>query len=77
MTLAPRQTLDGRVLELTVSDDGRGASGTAPGNGLTGIAERLATVDGTLATRAANSRTGKGFTLTLSVPVESDLGFPE
>ncbi|MFJ1899178.1 MULTISPECIES: sensor histidine kinase [unclassified Streptomyces] len=77
VTLAPRQTLDGRVLELTVSDDGRGASGTAPGNGLTGVAERLATVDGTLATRVTNSRSGKGFTLTLSVPVESDLGFPE
>lgn len=77
VTLAPRQTLGGRVLELTVSDDGRGASGTAPGNGLTGIAERLATVDGTLATRVTNTRSGKGFTITLSVPVGSDLGFPE
>lgn len=74
VTLTPRQTLDGRVLELTVTDDGRGASGTAPGNGLTGIAERLATVDGTLTTRATNSRSGKGFTMALGVPLESGPG---
>lgn len=77
VTLAPRQTLDGRVLELTVADDGRGASGTTPGNGLTGIAERLATVDGTLTTRATDSRSAKGFTIVLSVPLESGLGSGE
>lgn len=77
VTLTPRQTLDGRVLELTVADDGRGASGTTPGNGLTGIAERLATVDGTLTTRATNSRSAKGFTIALSVPLESGLGSGE
>ncbi|WP_406454432.1 sensor histidine kinase [Streptomyces sp. NBC_00876] len=77
VTLAPRQTLDGRVLELTVADDGRGASGKAPGNGLTGIAERLATVDGTLATRSTHPRSGKGFTMVLSVPLGSGLGSPE
>jgi two-component system sensor histidine kinase DesK len=77
VTLTPRQTLDGRVLELTVADDGRGGSGTKPGNGLTGISERLATVDGTLTTRATGSASGKGFTLTLSVPLGSALGSGE
>ncbi|MER7723939.1 sensor histidine kinase [Streptomyces sp. NPDC096323] len=77
VTLVPRQTLGGRVLELTVADDGRGAPGTTRGNGLTGMAERLATVDGTLITRATDARSGKGFTTVLSVPLESGLGSRE
>lgn len=77
VTLAPRQTLDGRVLELTVADDGRGAAGTTRGNGLTGMTERLASVDGTLTTRATDPRSGKGFTTVLSVPLESGLGSGE
>ncbi|MFD4377328.1 sensor domain-containing protein [Streptomyces sp. NPDC058486] len=39
---------DGRVLVLTVEDDGRGGADPARGSGLTGLADRLAVLDGTL-----------------------------
>ncbi|WP_037881357.1 sensor histidine kinase [Streptomyces sp. NRRL F-5727] len=39
---------DGRVLVLTVEDDGRGGADPAGGSGLTGLADRLAVLDGTL-----------------------------
>ncbi|MFJ2024536.1 sensor histidine kinase [Streptomyces sp. NPDC087897] len=38
---------DGRI-RLAVCDDGRGGASVGPGTGLTGLAERLAAVDGTL-----------------------------
>ncbi|WP_405772870.1 sensor histidine kinase [Streptomyces sp. NBC_01538] len=60
-----RQTLDGPVLELSVEDDGRGdgSSGT-PGNGLTGLAERLEKAGGSLEA----SRVKHGFRLVARVP---------
>ncbi|WP_030759310.1 sensor histidine kinase [Streptomyces griseus] len=39
---------DGRVLVLTVEDDGRGGADPGRGSGLTGLADRLAVLDGTL-----------------------------
>ncbi|MFG3246937.1 sensor histidine kinase [Streptomyces sp. NPDC048187] len=64
--LLRRQTLDGAVLELSVEDDGSGgpASANTPGNGLTGLAERLEKVGGAL--DAGGSR--RGFRLVARVP---------
>ena len=63
--LLRRQTLDGPVLELVVQDDGSGGSGRAPGNGLTGLTERLEKVGGILEA----GRVKKGFRLVAQVPV--------
>ncbi|MFF4251588.1 sensor histidine kinase [Streptomyces sp. NPDC001663] len=59
-----RQTLDGQVLELSVEDNGSGGSGKGPGNGLTGLTERLEKAGGTLEA----SRTKHGFRLVARVP---------
>ncbi|MFF3461485.1 sensor histidine kinase [Streptomyces sp. NPDC002619] len=59
-----RQTLDGPVLELSVEDDGSGGSGKGPGNGLTGLTERLEKVGGTLEA----GRVRHGFRLVARVP---------
>ncbi|MFF8641927.1 sensor histidine kinase [Streptomyces sp. NPDC015345] len=61
-----RQTLTGPLLELTVEDDGVGGSGTAAGNGLTGLAERVEAVGGALETGPAGRR---GFRLAARVPM--------
>lgn len=55
-------------LEVTVADDGRAptpAAGTAPGNGLAGMRERLSAVGGTLSAGAAGER---GFVVTARLP---------
>ncbi|MFF4209885.1 sensor histidine kinase [Streptomyces sp. NPDC001796] len=60
-----RQTLDGPMLELSVEDDGSGGAGNGPGNGLTGLTERLQKVGGTLEA----GRVRHGFRLVARVPV--------
>ncbi|MGV9605305.1 sensor histidine kinase [Streptomyces sp. NPDC003631] len=67
-----RQTLDGPVLELCVEDNGSGGSGKAPGNGLTGLTERLEKVGGTLEA----GRVKHGFRLVARVPADgaADVG---
>jgi two-component system sensor histidine kinase DesK len=58
----------GRVLTLEVADDGSGGGRhSTPGNGLTGLGERLALADGSL--DAGPSKRGKGFTLRATVPL--------
>ncbi|MFE7269496.1 sensor histidine kinase [Streptomyces sp. NPDC057623] len=63
--LLRRQTLDGPVLELSVEDNGSGEKGEGPGNGLTGLTERLEKAGGTL--DAGGTR--HGFRLIARVPV--------
>jgi two-component system, NarL family, sensor histidine kinase DesK len=65
--LLRRQTLDGPVLELAVEDNGSGGPGDGPGNGLTGLTERLEKTGGTL--EAAHTK--HGFRLVARVPVEA------
>ncbi|GHE04527.1 sensor histidine kinase [Streptomyces alanosinicus] len=62
--LAHRQTLDGAMLELCVEDNGSGGSGSGPGNGLTGLGERLEKAGGTLEA----GRVKHGFRLVARVP---------
>lgn len=64
MELLHRQTLDGPRFELTVEDDGSGGAGNGPGNGLTGLTERLEKAGGTL--EATGTR--HGFRLVARVP---------
>ncbi|MEU2425906.1 histidine kinase [Streptomyces sp. NPDC007851] len=65
--LLRRQTLDGPVLELAVEDNGSGGPGKGPGNGLTGLTERLEKAGGTLEA----GRAKRGFRLVARVPLGS------
>ncbi|MER6716787.1 sensor histidine kinase [Streptomyces sp. NPDC006129] len=72
--LLHRQTLDGPMLELTVEDNGSGGPGDSHGNGLTGLAERLAKAGGTLEAGPLK----RGFRLVARVPAAgaADVGSP-
>ncbi|MFD6997498.1 sensor histidine kinase [Streptomyces mirabilis] len=65
--LVRRQTLDGPMLELSVADDGSGGSGHGPGNGLTGLTERLEKAGGALEA----GRVRHGFRLVARVPAQA------
>lgn len=58
----------GGMLALKAHDDGRGTSELKPGNGLSGMRERLAEVGGRLWIDTARDR---GFTLEASMPIEN------
>ncbi|MFJ2767745.1 sensor histidine kinase [Streptomyces sp. NPDC087300] len=74
VTFTARQTLAGRRFELCVEDDGSGGPPAAPGNGLTGLAERVAAVGGDLETGPAARH---GFRLTVRVPLaDAAVGSP-
>lgn len=61
---------DGAATTLTVSDDGRGPTPDhSPGNGLTGLTERLILTGGSLHTERAGDG---GFRLTATVPVGAE-----
>ncbi|MEU6771244.1 sensor histidine kinase [Streptomyces sp. NPDC046759] len=62
--LVRRQTLEGPMLELSVEDNGSGGTGSVPGNGLTGLTERLEKAGGTLEA----GRVKHGFRLVARVP---------
>ncbi|MGW2607380.1 sensor histidine kinase [Streptomyces mirabilis] len=65
--LVRRQTLDGPMLELSVEDDGSGGPGHGPGNGLTGLTERLEKAGGALEA----GRVRHGFRLVARVPAQA------
>jgi signal transduction histidine kinase len=57
---------DETLLSLCARDDGRGASGITPGNGLSGMRERLAEFGGNV---IMESGVGQGFALSIRLPL--------
>ncbi|MFD8701436.1 sensor histidine kinase [Kitasatospora sp. NPDC059648] len=71
-TVTADETWEGsgeRYAVLEITDDGRGPGKSQPGNGLSGLEERLALVGGRLATGPGER--GKGFRLRASVPLRT------
>ncbi|WP_243047398.1 sensor histidine kinase [Dyella sp. RRB7] len=58
--------VNANLLELFARDDGRGASHFRPGNGLSGMRERLAEFEGSVTVDQAQ---GQGFALTVRLPL--------
>ena len=56
---------DDGALTVRAHDDGRGSPAVVPGNGLTGMAERVGTLGGRV---VVGSAPGEGFTVTVRVP---------
>ncbi|MEV6236064.1 ATP-binding protein [Lentzea sp. NPDC051838] len=67
-TVALTVTHRGRNLVVTVTDDGIGGAAPSAGSGLTGLADRVAALGGTL---RVDSEPGAGTTVTAEVPCES------
>ncbi len=64
-----------RYAVLEIADNGRGPGKSQPGNGLSGLEERLALVGGRLETGPGER--GKGFRLRASVPLRTVSAAPE
>jgi signal transduction histidine kinase len=60
-------SVDGGTLVVEVADDGVGGADPADGSGLSGLADRVAALDGTL---RVDSPAGAGTRVTAAIPIE-------
>jgi signal transduction histidine kinase len=60
-----RVARDGARVRLTIADDGRGSAALAPGNGISGMRERIAALGGEVEFTTAP---GRGFVVAASLP---------
>ena len=60
-----RVARDGERVRLTITDDGRGSAALAPGNGISGMRERIAALGGEVEFTTAP---GRGFVVAASLP---------